>query len=199
MIVAVWIIAAIVLVRRCEAAVGAPAAEPPQTLAIAATACAASTVALLARPLPQALAVALACAALVVAAAGDARTGYLFDHVTLPAAVVVAVAALLAGDGMRAAGGVALLVGLFGALVALSRGRLMGLGDVKAMYAMGAAFGPAESAIALFAACISGIATALVAGRMRRGAEIRFGPHLAFGSIVTAAAGDAVAHRLGIA
>ena len=100
------------------------------------------------------------------------------------------------GLEQRAAGGVALLVGTFGALVLLSRGRLMGLGDVKAMYALGAAFGPLESTLAICAACLSAIVTLALDGSLRRGRELPFGPHLAAGSVVALLVGDPIVHNL---
>jgi prepilin signal peptidase PulO-like enzyme (type II secretory pathway) len=144
----------------------------------------------------QAAACGASCIALVAAARADARTGYLFDAVTLPSAALAATLAIAAGTTNRALTGVALLTAPFGSLVVLSRGRWMGLGDVKAMYALGAAFGPAESLIALFAACLSGIVTATFHGRLQRGREVRFGPHLAAGAAFTLVAGEPIARGL---
>jgi leader peptidase (prepilin peptidase)/N-methyltransferase len=74
---------------------------------------------------------------------------------------------------------------------------MLGFGDVKAMYAVGAAFGPLESLVAIFAACVSGIVTVALAGRLQRGAELRFGPHLAVGAVVALVAGAPIARYLG--
>jgi prepilin signal peptidase PulO-like enzyme (type II secretory pathway) len=137
----------------------------------------------------------VACIGLWSAAGADARTGYLFDAVTFPAAVLTAAIAIWGGHAGDAAAGVLLLVGTFGATVALSRGTLMGLGDVKAMYALGAAFGPLEGAIALVAACACGLAVALTPGAGRR-SQIPFGPHLAAGAAFALMCGDALARRL---
>ena len=146
-------------------------------------------------PLVAAL-VGATCIALVAAAGADARTGYLFDSVTLPAAIV-AIALAIAGDRTSdAALAVFFVVGTFGGIVAFSRGRMMGLGDVKALYTIAVAFGPLESAIAIFAACVSGICAAGIGSRLRRGLEIRFGPHLAVGAAFTLVAGDAIVHRV---
>jgi len=89
-----------------------------------------------------------------------------------------------------------LLVGGFGSLVLVSRGRWMGLGDVKAMFAVGAAFGPLESLVVIFCAAVSALAAAALAGRLRRGTELRFGPHLAAGTVFTLVAGDSIARQL---
>jgi prepilin signal peptidase PulO-like enzyme (type II secretory pathway) len=63
------------------------------------------------------------------------------------------------------------------------------LGDVKAMYGLGAAFGPAEGALAVAAACLCGLATVVIRRRDGFGAEIPFGPHLAAGAVLTLAFG----------
>jgi prepilin signal peptidase PulO-like enzyme (type II secretory pathway) len=68
----------------------------------------------------------------------------------------------------------------------------MGLGDVKAMFAIGAAFGPLESLIAIFGACVSGILAAMLAHRLRPGEAVRFGPHLAAGSALALSFGDPI-------
>ncbi len=151
-------------------------------------------VALAARPLTSAALCGAACVALVAAASGDAHTGYLFDAVTLPAAVVVAGLAMLFGQAQSAAWGVGILVGAFGSIVLLSRGQWLGLGDVKALYTLGAAFGPFEGLVAVFAACISAILTAVVGGRFARGTQVRFGPHLAVGAAFALIAGKPIVH-----
>jgi prepilin signal peptidase PulO-like enzyme (type II secretory pathway) len=148
---------------------------------------------------PYAIAAALACIALVVGAFADARTGYLFDGITFPAAIVTATIAVATGYASQAIAGVALLVGVFGAVAAFSRGRAIGLGDVKAMYAIGAAFGPAKAIFIVFVASLSGLAAAALSHRIARVThpirrEIPFGPHLAIGSSLALIAGDHVVH-----
>ncbi len=146
------------------------------------------------------LASAVASIAVTIAAFGDARTGYIFDAITFPAACLTGVVAIASGDASIAAGGVAFLVGTFGALHVLSRGRAIGLGDVKAMYAIGAGFGPLAALVAIFAASISGIVAAIASTvrKGRRPAEIRFGPHLAFGATFALVAARAIVHGLGV-
>jgi leader peptidase (prepilin peptidase)/N-methyltransferase len=148
------------------------------------------------RPLPEAALCAVACIALVAASGPDYRTGYLFDSITLPTALLVTVLAIATHATNAATWGVALLVVPFGSLVFVTRGRMLGLGDVKALYAVGAAFGPLESLVAIFAACLSGIVTVALAGRLKRGAELRFGPHLAAGSAFALVAGTPIARHL---
>jgi prepilin signal peptidase PulO-like enzyme (type II secretory pathway) len=133
----------------------------------------------------EALARGIVCIALLASAATDARTGYLFDAVTFPAALSSAAVAVCAGATANAAAGVLLLAGVSGSVFALSRGRWLGLGDVKALYGLGAAFGPAEGALAVAAACLCGLATTLIRRRHVPGAEIPFGPHLAAGAVLT--------------
>jgi len=145
---------------------------------------------------PSAFAAALACMAVVVGAFADARTGYLFDAITIPAAVVTVTAAIATGLGAEAMWGVMLLVGIFGAIAVFSSGRAIGLGDVKAMYAIGAGFGPAKAILILFSASVSGLVVTMLAKCIARRAsvsrEIRFGPHLAIGCSLALIAGDRI-------
>ena len=146
----------------------------------------------------SAFAAAIACIAIVVGAFADARTGYLFDVITMPAAIVTATVAIATGFAAEAMWGVLLLVGVFGALAAFSRGRAIGLGDVKAMYAIGAGFGPAKAILILLCASVSGLVVAAVtkclASRAPTPREIPFGPHLAIGSGFALIAGDRIVH-----
>jgi leader peptidase (prepilin peptidase)/N-methyltransferase len=191
---AAWAVASLALARAAETRLaGVP---PPLTpFAVAATAGVAGAALALRSSPAAAAACGLACIGLIAAADADSRTGYLFDAVTFPAALVVTGAVIAAGSTADAVGGVVLLVGCFGAVVVLSKGRLMGMGDVKAMFALGAAFGPLESLIAIGAACVSGIVAASLAGRLRRGAHLHFGPHLAAGAAFALAAGDRIVHQ----
>jgi len=190
-----WTIGGLALVRGAERR--ALRRIPPPSwraaaFALGATACA---VAFRATPL-EAVACGATCIALIVAGDADARTGYLFDAITFPTALLITAIAVAGGTTSDAACGVCVLVGSFGALVVFSRGRLMGLGDVKAMFAIGAAFGPLESLVAIFAACLSGIVWTAIAGRFHRSARVRFGPHLAAGSGFALVGGDFVVHSM---
>lgn len=191
----VWMALAFWLARRAERKLSSlPLPGPWRTLTCA------IVVAALAMLLEcdfAAIAGAVTCIALIAASGADYRTGYLFDAITLPAALLVLTLSIAMQTTALAAWGVAELVIPFGALVVFSRGRMLGLGDVKAMYAVGAAFGPLESPVAIFAACISGIVTVAIAGRLKRGAELRFGPHLAVGAVVALVAGAPIARYLG--
>jgi prepilin signal peptidase PulO-like enzyme (type II secretory pathway) len=119
--------------------------------------------------------------ALIVGAVADARTGHIFDCVTLPAAVAALALAATAGDADRSALGVLAILIPFVLFAAAS---WMGWGDVKALFSLVLAFGPFESSLALFAACVSGIAFAQTrVGRACR-PRIPFIPHLAIGASV---------------
>ncbi len=190
----VWIALGFALVRFAERKVAARSLPLPWRTVTYALVLGALALAL--RPVPQAALCAVACIALVVASGADYRTGYLFDAITLPTAILVVALAMATHATDTAAWGMALLVVPFGALYVFTRGRMLGLGDVKAMYAVGAAFGPLESLVAIFAACVSGIVTVAFARRLRRGAEIRFGPHLAAGAAFALVAGAPISRYL---
>jgi prepilin signal peptidase PulO-like enzyme (type II secretory pathway) len=173
-------------VRRAHVRAFGTAATP--WLALACAPCI-GALAIALRPLPEAAACGVACIALTLAADADARTGYLFDAITLPTAALVLTIAFATGAGVASTIGCAMLCIVFGVVVLASRGRAMGMGDVKAMASIGAAFGPAEAMLAIAAACTSGIIEASLRGRLRRHAEIRFGPHLAVGATFALVAG----------
>lgn len=188
-----WGGVAVALVRAAERRATGSASAPSPIAVVSAIAIAFGATTVRATP-ATATACGVACIALVVAAEADVRTGLLFDAVTFPAALLTAAIGLVAGDAAAAAWGVVMLVGPFGTLVVVSRGRAMGLGDVKAMFAIGAAFGPLESLIAIFGACISGILAATLAHRLRPGESLRFGPHLAAGCALALSFGDPIVH-----
>lgn len=188
-----WCAVAMALVRRAERRVGVT--RPSASWIVFTLGAGVALLAVALRPGLSGAACGIACIALIVAGGADARTGLLFDAITLPTALLAAMLAIASGASDLAMWGVVLLVGGFGAVVVFSRGRYMGLGDVKAMYAIGAAFGPFESLVAIFAACASGIIAAAIAGRFARGAEIRFGPHLAIGATFALVAGDPIVHH----
>ena len=190
-----WGALAIALARRAETTVSLEA--PPRPWSTGAAVLVVTLLASVSRPAAEAALCGAACIGLVAAAATDARTGYLFDAVTFPCALLTSTLAIVAGRTTHAVEGVLLLVAPFGAVVACSRGRWMGLGDVKAMFAVGVAFGPFESLVAIAAACFCAIASAVLSNRTTRNAEIRFGPHLAVGAVLTLVAGRSIARILG--
>jgi leader peptidase (prepilin peptidase)/N-methyltransferase len=120
-----------------------------------------------------------------VAASIDARTGYIPDSLTIAIAVSALTLATARGDAETAFLGALLNAGLLVTLFLVTRGRGLGLGDVKLGTAIGIGFGPLAGAVALGAAFVAGGVYAsflLTAGRARRGDAIRFGPFLALGA-----------------
>ncbi len=190
-----WSITSVLLAHRAERRLAGGAARFP-LLELACT-LAVTTCALVVRAPADAALRGGASIGLIAAAGADARTGYLFDAVTIPAAAVVAIFAVVSGNASSAMHGVVLLVGTFGAVLVLSRGRLIGRGDVKAMYAVGAAFGPVEALLVVFTACVSGLLVSALCGGVRRRASVAFGPHLAVGGSLTLIAGPAILRIIG--
>jgi len=132
-----------------------------------------------------AAAAACVCIALLAGGVVDARTGFLVDAVTLPAAALSLLAALLSGRTHQACAGVLASAGLFACFYVATRGTGVGLGDVKALYAVGSTLGPTGATLALAAASLSGVVFALWRGEFGRGRCLRFGPHLAAGATFT--------------
>jgi leader peptidase (prepilin peptidase)/N-methyltransferase len=125
----------------------------------------------------------------LVAAAIDARTGRIPDVVSVTTAAIVLFASVLAGTlGAALAGaicaGAALLL-----LHVATRGRGLGLGDVKLAVAIGAALGTTSGLVALGIAFVAGAAygvVLLVLGRAGRRSALPFAPFLALGTAVAA-------------
>jgi leader peptidase (prepilin peptidase)/N-methyltransferase len=127
----------------------------------------------------------IALSGTLLAAGIDARTGLIPDSVTRATALAaLALAALDGGALAAAAGGCAVGGGLLG-LHLVSRGRGLGLGDVKLGVAIGAGLGPVSGPLAVAAAFALGASYAialLATRRARRGDTIAFGPFLAAGT-----------------
>jgi prepilin signal peptidase PulO-like enzyme (type II secretory pathway) len=126
---------------------------------------------------------ALACAA--VCASTDLLTGYVFDRVLAFASFGLLALSLSAHATVAAALGAAAGGGALYAVYFATRGRGIGLGDVKLAATIGFGLGAAGALEALRAATFSGgaAALALVAfGRVRANAALRFAPFLALGT-----------------
>jgi leader peptidase (prepilin peptidase) / N-methyltransferase len=124
-----------------------------------------------------------------VAAAIDARTGLIPDGITRTTALAALICAAANGAAPVACGGAYAVGGTLLALHLLTRGRGLGLGDVKLGTAIGAGFGPGAGIAALGAAFVLGGAYAswlLLTRRARRRDAIRFGPFLAAGTAAVA-------------
>jgi leader peptidase (prepilin peptidase)/N-methyltransferase len=136
-----------------------------------------------------ALPAAVALGGTVVGAAIDVRTGLIPDAVTRTTAFAALGCAVATGIAPVACSGAYAVGGSLLALHLLTRGRGLGLGDVKLGTVIGAGFGPAAGILALGAAFVLGGAYAswlLFTRRARRGDAIRFGPFLAAGTVTAA-------------
>ncbi len=125
----------------------------------------------------------------VLAAVIDARTGLIPDALTRATAFAALGCAAANGAAPLACGGAYAVGGSLLVLHLLTRGRGLGLGDVKLGTAIGTGFGPGAGLVALGAAFVLGGAFAswlLLTGRARRGDTIRFGPFLAAGTVAAA-------------
>jgi leader peptidase (prepilin peptidase)/N-methyltransferase len=125
----------------------------------------------------------------LLAAGIDARTGLIPDCITR--ATVLAALALAAVDGvaLAAAGGACAVGSALLTIHLVSRGRGLGLGDVKLGVAIGAGLGPLAGTVAVGAAFALGATYAIVllaTRRARRGDTIAFGPFLAAGTLAVA-------------
>lgn len=142
----------------------------------------------------QALLIA-AFGAVVSAAALDAACGYVFDTVTFPCLLAMAAIATAAHALLPFLLGAGACAGCLAALYVLSRGRGLGLGDVKLACCIGGAIGVRYSVEALGVAFVLGGAYAsylLVTKRARRGDEMRFAPYMAAGMLAVVLHGAAV-------
>jgi leader peptidase (prepilin peptidase)/N-methyltransferase len=125
--------------------------------------------------------------AVIACAASDAACGYVFDWVTLPALVVMSLAAAIAHTLPQFAGGALSAGASLAALYVLTRGRGVGLGDVKLACCIGGAAGVLQAMEALGIAFVIGGAYAafLLTFRGARGKdELRFAPYLGAGMVI---------------
>jgi prepilin signal peptidase PulO-like enzyme (type II secretory pathway) len=178
-LLAAWAVTSFAIVRTSERRVTGRARPYPRLALACALAVAAGDAFL--GDAPESASGPITALSLIAASGADRRTGYLFDAITLPTAILAAAAAIAAGASTSALLGIASTAGVFGTCYLCTGGRWLGLGDVKAMYAIGASFGPLGAWWILLGASASGIVAACAAGRMRRGATVAFAPHLAFG------------------
>ncbi|GAC1388861.1 MAG: hypothetical protein NVSMB31_03780 [Vulcanimicrobiaceae bacterium] len=137
------------------------------------------------------LQIAVLCAALAVSTISDLRYGYVFDAVTVPAALLILMFAYLNGSIGPAGFAGGLCAAFMLLLFLISAGRGIGLGDLKLAACMGLALGLIGGFLALAASFIVGGvhgACLLISRRAQRGDTLRFAPYLAFGSLVSIAA-----------
>jgi len=194
---ACWLVFATLVVRRAEARVARTALPAPWPAV--AISLALSSIALASRPLPAAVTGSVVCIALVAAAGADRRTGFLFDAITLPTAIVVGALAVGFGLAEPATLGVVVIVGLFGIVYLATRGTALGLGDVKALYGVGAALGPIGALVTVCVASFAGLGAAALGGSLRARQAVAFGPYLAVGAAFALLVADPLMRRYGIA
>lgn len=155
----------------------------PPSLALVAVASATLGVLLRHDALTWPLAAAIACAA--VCAVTDAQTGYIFDRVLLTAGVLIALPEAVAGTLARDAVGALFAGSLMAVPFLVTRGRGMGLGDVKLAALLGLGLGSPGGLLAVGCACVlagvTGVAL-LVLRRATPQTELRFGPFLSVGA-----------------
>jgi len=139
------------------------------------------------RQTPVALGVAVALACLIVCTASDLGTGLIFDAVTTLGALAVVIAVCLAGNMRASIVGTFVCAGSLLGLYAVTRGRGIGLGDVKLGALIGAGCGGVAALEAIGAAFVAGAVWTvplLLRKRARAGDRVAFAPFLALGTLV---------------
>lgn len=127
----------------------------------------------------------LSCCALC--AVTDSQSGLIFDGITYPSAALFLSLHIVTGNGMLALYGIGGIGLGFSALYTATKGRGIGLGDLKFGCCIGAALGTVDAAIAVGAAFVAGGAYGLwllLSRRAKLGASVRFAPYLAAGVAV---------------
>ncbi len=134
---------------------------------------------------PISLGTAIALACLVVCAQSDLATGLVFDGVTVSAAGAIIALSLIQQRQEGALIGACVCIAPLLGLYWLTRGRGVGLGDVKLGGIIGAGVGDVGALGAIGAAFVAGALWCLpllVARRMSRTDRIPFAPFLAIGT-----------------
>ncbi|HET9097477.1 MAG TPA: prepilin peptidase, partial [Candidatus Baltobacteraceae bacterium] len=131
----------------------------------------------------------VAFGAVITGAACDAACGYVFDSITLPCLALLLLISIVSQTLAAFSIGVLACGGALMILYTVTRGRGLGLGDVKLACCIGAAAGAVGGVEALGIAFVFGGAYGaflLGTGRAQRGAELRFAPYLAAGTALIA-------------
>lgn len=124
--------------------------------------------------------IALACA--TVCSATDLKSGYVFDRVTYPSAIVIVLVAAMGGTGWDAAAGGAVAAAVIVVLWMATLRRGIGLGDAKLAAIVGAGVGPVCALPAIGLAFVLGAiaaCAALLTHRCTRRSTVAFAPYLA--------------------
>ncbi len=133
--------------------------------------------------------------AVVVAAACDFECGYVFDAITMPSLGIMIVLTSFAHTTPAFAGGAAATGGALAAVYAATRGRGLGLGDVKLACCIGGCTGVQGGIASLaIAFALGGVCGAylVIFKRGKRGDELRFAPFLAAGMAAALLSGATV-------
>ena len=153
------------------------------------------------------------CFFVVLIAVIDHRTGLVPDIISLPGiGCGLALITLLwkiggasttsrlvpspfAGSPLKSVLGILIGGGLFFGIVFLSKGRMMGGGDIRIGALFGAYLGFRLALMSVLVASVAGtvlFVPALIRGRASRKTEVRFGPLLSFGAIVSSFCGKSL-------
>ena len=123
-------------------------------------------------------------AGFAVSAWSDVRIGLIFDRVLAFAASAIVIASLLQGSLQEAFGGAATCCSALAFLWVVSRGRGIGLGDVKLAALSGAVLGIGGGMLSLGVAFVFGacyVVVLAIARRLPESRTVAFGPFLALG------------------
>lgn len=143
------------------------------------------------RGVPIAFGVAIALACSVVSAVSDLATGLVFDAVTACAGCGIVVLSLVDRSAPVATLGAGVCIAPLLVIYALTRGRGIGLGDVKLGGIIGAGVGGVEALGAIGAAFVAGALCCVplvIARRARRRTPVPFAPFMALGTFALVAA-----------
>lgn len=113
----------------------------------------------------------------------DERVGYVFDLSLLPILFIGTFRGLISTP-WQPLGGLAIAIGMFGIPWFVTRGRGMGLGDVKLALLLGALLGPLQAFVIFGSSFVFGACYGMVCrlqGRLDRGASLPFVPFMFFG------------------
>lgn len=133
---------------------------------------------------------------LIVVAVYDLKHYLILDKVVLPAAVLGVVYAIYQGTLLSGLAGVGIVSGFFLLQYLVSRGRWIGLGDVKLGLFLGMILGWAGSIVMLMLGYWVGAAAAvalIATGKKKMASRVPFGLFLAGSAIITLIYGQAIA------
>ncbi len=139
-----------------------------------------------------ALCIVLAC--VTTCAATDIASGYVYNVVTYPTVVTILAASLVSGTFSSTFTWTVITFAACGLLYALTRGKGIGLGDVKLFAvvasALGASIGEVIGGAFIIGACA--VAIPLVRRRIRFGQTLPFAPFIALATMAIVPAGGLI-------